>query len=211
MKNRNIVVALITLFVFASLLVVCQSKDTADSTNTSESKYTEYHCDVKLFHLATTIEIDKDGEDFAKVSGDIFRFVTDPLSMYDLDDNKVAYAGDAYHFFAQDSHTIYVDGSLSVEMVGLFRVLGEAYDIYNEAGEKIAYVSFNELNTNGSMYDMDNNLIADFRSNLFFKDFDVRIFEDCTLDEKTVLMIFCSYYSDQAADAEAASAHSSND
>lgn len=162
---------------------------------------TEYECDVKNFRLSTTIEIDKENEDFAIVSGNILKFVTDPLTMYDLNQNKTAYADDSYHLIAQDSHSIYVDGVLSVEMIGLVKFFGESYDIYDKDGKKIANVTFNAFNTNGEMYDNNGKLIADFNSKFFFKDFDVRISEECTLDEKTVLMIFCSYYSDQSADS----------
>lgn len=170
---------------------------------------TEYECDVKNFRVSTTIEIDKENEAFAKVSGNIFKFLTDPLTMYDLNGNKTAYADDSYHLIAQDAHSIYVDGVMSVEMVGLVKIFGEAYDIYNKDGEKIAKVTFNQFNTNGKMYDVNGNLIADFNSKLFMKDFCIRITEDCNLDEKTVLMIFCSYYSDQSADAKASSNNSS--
>ncbi len=95
------------------------------------------------------------------------------------------------------------------EMVGLFKIFGESYDIYNKDEEKIANVTFNTFNTNGEMYDVDGNLIADFNSKLFMNDFEVRITDNCNLDEKTVLMIFCSYYSDQSADAKASSSSSS--
>lgn len=166
-----------------------------------EGPHTEYSCDVKNFQLSTTVEIEKENEDFAKVSGNIFALVTDPLTMYDLAETKTAYAGDAYHFIAQDSHTIYVDNQLTVEMVGLIDFFGESYDIYDLDGEKIAHMKFNFWNTNGKMYDMDNNIIADYNSNFFFNDFSVRISENCNLDEKTVLMIMCSYYSDQNADS----------
>ena len=160
----------------------------------------EYKCDVKNLRLETTIEIKKEDKDFVKVNGNVLNFVTDPLTMYDLSGNKIAYAGDAYHLIAQDSHSIYVNDEISVEMVGLVDVFGESYDIYNMNGEKVVKVTFNTFNTNGKMYDMKENLIADFNSKLFFNDFDIRITEKCSLDEKTVLMIFCSYYSDQSAD-----------
>lgn len=162
---------------------------------------TEYKCDVKNLRLSTTIEIDKEGENFATVNGEILKFVTDPLTMYNLNKNKIAYADDSYHLISQDSHSIYVDGVFSVEMVGLVKLFGESYDIYNKDGEKVANVTFNTFNTNVKMYDTNGNLIADFNSKFFFNDFDVRISEECTLDEKTVLMIFCSYYSDQSADS----------
>lgn len=173
---------------------------------------TEYKCDVKNLRLATTIEIDKEGEDFATVSGNIFTFVVDPLTMYDLGGNKTAYAGDAYHFLAQDSHSIYVDNTLTVEMVGLVKFFGEAYDIYDKDENKIATVTFNMTNTNGEMHDADGKLIADFNSKPFLNDFTVRITDECNLDENTVLMLFCSYYSDQHADSQASgsNSHSSN-
>lgn len=170
---------------------------------------TEYECDVKNLRLSTTIEINKENEDFVSVSGNVFKFITDPLTMYDLNENKTAYADDSYHFIAQDSHSIYVDGTMPIEMVGLVKFFGESYDIYNREGEKIANVTFNQFNTNGEMYDDNGKLIADFNSKLFLNDFDVRITKDCKLNEKTVLMIFCSYYSDQSADSKATSNSSS--
>lgn len=192
------IVAIIALFIILS------------GTKRDIGECTEYKCDVKNLRLATTIEIDKEGEEFVKVRGNIFTFVVDPLTMYDLEDNKTAYAGDAYHFFAQDSHSIYVNDAMSVEMVGKVNLIGESYDIYNQAEKKVASVSFNFFNTNGEMFDTNGNLIADFNSKLLFNDFDVRIKPECELDEKTVLMIFCSYYSDQEADSKSASSNSSS-
>lgn len=170
---------------------------------------TEYQCDVKNLRLSTSIEIEKENEDFVSIKGNIFALFTDPLTMYDLEGNKIGYVGDAYHFITQDSHSIYVNDEISVEMVGLFKIFGESYDIYNKDEEKIANITFNTFNTNGEMYDVDGNLIADFNSKLFMNDFEVRITDKCNLDEKTVLMIFCSYYSNQSADAKTSS-NSSN-
>lgn len=191
-KGRIILVALICLFLLCGL---------SSANKQKMSDYTEYKCDVKSLRRSTTIDIDKDNEDFVKVKGNIFKVITDPLKMYDLNEKQIAYADDTYHFIAQDSHSIFVNGNLSAEMVGLVKLFGEEYEIYNENGEKVANVTFNMFNTNGNMYDMEGNLIADFNSKFFFNDFDVRITKDCNLDEKTVLMIFCSYYSDQKADS----------
>lgn len=190
-KGRIILVVLICLFLLGGLLTNKQKM----------SDYTEYKCDVKSLRLSTKIDIDKDNEEFVKVKDNIFKVITDPLKMYDLNEKQIAYADDTYHFIAQDSHSIFVNGNLSAEMVGLVKLFGEEYEIYNENGEKVANVTFNMFNTNGNMYDMEGNLIADFNSKFFFNDFDVRITKDCNLDEKTVLMIFCSYYSDQKADS----------
>lgn len=162
----------------------------------------EYQCDVKNLRLSTTIEIEKENEEFAEIKGDILKFITDPLTMYDKSGNKLAYASDSYHLISQDSHSVYVNGEISIEIVGLFELLGEEYEIYDKSGKQVAYATFNALNTKGELYDMDNNLIADYNSKLLFNDFNVRITDDCELDEKTVLMLFASYYSDQAADSK---------
>lgn len=171
---------------------------------------TKYKCDVKNFRLSTTINISKEGRNFAKVKGNILKFITDPLTMYDLNERKIAYASDAYHFIAQDSHLIYANDELPIEMVGRFKVFGEAYDIYDENQNKIAKVTFNAFNTKGRMYDREGTLIADYNSFFLFKDFNVRISEKCNLNEKAVLMIFCSYYSDQATDAKVAANQNSS-
>lgn len=90
MKVIRIIVVAICLLVGAVVVLSGEKKDIGPCT--------EYECDVKNLRLSTTIEIDKENEDFAKVKGNILKFVTDPLTMYDLNENKTAYADDSYHF-----------------------------------------------------------------------------------------------------------------
>jgi uncharacterized protein YxjI len=164
-------------------------------------EHTEYECDVKNLRLSTDIIISRGGEKISKVTGNIFRLVEEPLTMKDMDGNKMAYAGDDYHFIAQDSHVIIADGVVAAEMVGRFKLFGEKYDIYDSDGNKMATVKFNWWDTSGEMYDPEGKLIADYSSFILFNDFDVRITDDCEIDDTTVLMIFCSYYSDQKYDS----------
>ncbi len=200
MSKRMTKVLLVVVALIVVIWVVAGIASEEGTAVTSEN-YTNYRCDVKNLRLSTTIDIYKEGDQFAKVSGNILRFVTDPLTLYDWNGAKLGYAGDDYHFIAQDSHSIYVENAMTVEMVGLFRWVGQAYDIYNVEGRKIATAEFNSFNTRGYVQDMNGNLIADYHSNFFFNDFDVRIFKNCELDENTVLLIFSSYYSDQHADS----------
>lgn len=160
---------------------------------------TVYECDIPIVTLSTKIDITVDDEAYCTVSGNIFRFVEDPLTMWDAEQNELAHAGDDYHFIAQDSHAITVNGTVTAEMVGLVELIGEKYDIYNPEGEKIAYAKFNGWDILGEIFDTEGNLIADYKCNLFREDFEVRISNDCKLDHKTVLMIICSYYSDKEA------------
>lgn len=198
-KNSVMVVLLVIVCIIAFIL---------SGNRKFEGPHIEYQCDVKI-SLSTKINIDKENEEFVKVSGNILKFITDPLTMYDLQEQEIAYAGDEYHLIAQDSHTIFVNGQCTAEMVGLVDLFGESYDIYNPSGEKVAELSINFLNTSGAMYNTEGKVIADFRSKLFFNDFKVRISEECELDDKTVLMIFCSYYSDKAADNNSSTSSSS--
>lgn len=163
--------------------------------------YSEYECDVKNFRFSTEIIIREDDKKIAKVKGNIFRIVEDPLTMRDMAGNRIAFAGDDYHFVAQDSHVIIAEGKVAAEMVGRFKIFGDKYDIYDAAGKKLATVNFNWSDTYGEMRDAEGRLIAEYSSFICFNDFDVRISPDCRLDENIVLMIFASYYSDQAFDS----------
>lgn len=204
MERRNvkrIVFGIVAVILLGAIIYSVMRKDIGPCT--------EYKCDVKSLNWSTTIKIDKEGEDFATIKGNLFRFVTDPLTMYDANNNKIAYAGDDYHLITQDSHSIFLNNTLAAEMVGRFNLFGETYDIYNSNQEKIARVKFNFFNTKGKMYDTTGKLIADYNSFFFFNDFDVRICEDCEIDENVMLMIFGSYYSDQKEDSKSSSSSSS--
>ena len=128
--------------------------------------------------------------------------------MYDTNENKLAYAGDEYHFLAQDSHSIVVNDTV-VEMVGRVNFIGETYDIYDADQKKIAKLKINYFNTEGKLYDADGNIIAVYRSFPFFNDFNVRVSDDCELDENVVVMVFSSYYSDHKFDESESSGSSS--
>lgn len=189
-------VRLITLLVLVAVLFVAGMIMTPKNID----NYVQYDCDVKNLRLSTDIKISSNNQKVASVTGNIFRIVEDPLTMSDTEGNKMAYAGDDYHFIAQDSHAIIVGDTVTAEMVGLWDLFGETYDIYNTDGEKIARAEFNYLNTAGEIYDADGTLIATYGSFVFFNDFTVKISNDSEIDPTTLLMIFCSYYSDQSYD-----------
>ena len=191
-KRIKLIVA-IFFFTFIIAIGIAQAPKRIDN-------YTQYDCDVKYLSLSTDIQISKDSEKIGTVSGNIFRIVEDPLTMKDTDNNRIAYAGDTYHLISQDSHVIVVGDTVTAEMVGLFKLFGERYDIYNANGEKIARAEFNYLNTGGEVYNADGTLIATYGSFVLFNDFNVKISNESNIDTNTLLMIFCSYFSDQKYD-----------
>ena len=194
--KTSIRVRLIALIVLVAVVFIAGIIMTPKSID----NYVQYDCDVKNLRLSTDIQISSNNQKVASVTGNIFRIVEDPLTMSDTEGNKMAYAGDDYHFIAQDSHAIIVGDTVTAEMVGLWDLFGETYDIYNTDGEKIARAEFNYLNTAGEIYDADGTLIATYGSFVFFNDFTVKISNDSEIDPTTLLMIFCSYYSDQSYD-----------
>ena len=194
--KTSIRVRLIALLVLVAVLFIAGMIMTPKNID----NYVQYDCDVKNLRLSTDIQISSNSQKVGSVTGNIFRIVEDPLTMSDTEGNKMAYAGDDYHFIAQDSHAIIVGDTVTAEMVGLWDLFGETYDIYNTDGEKIARAEFNYLNTAGEIYDADGTLIATYGSFVFFNDFTVKISNDSEIDPTTLLMIFCSYYSDQSYD-----------
>lgn len=80
------VIGVLVVAVISAFLLTGNKKDIGTCT--------EYQCDVKNLRLSTTIEIDKENEDFVSIKGNIFALFTDPLTMYDLEDNKIGYVGD---------------------------------------------------------------------------------------------------------------------
>ncbi len=167
-----------------------------------EEEYVAYECDVNWFDLHTDITIyTDDNVEYAKVSGNILRFLTDPLTMYDPEGNKIGIADDTYHVISQDSHSIFLNGEFSIEMVGLIEFFGESYDFYDSTGTKVATATFNYSDSEGELLDMSGNLLADYTSRAGGVDYTVRITENCDIPHNTVLMIFASYYSDKAADS----------
>lgn len=160
-----------------------------------------FHCDVKSLNLNTKIIVSDDsGSQLYTVEGNILRFLEDPLTLYGSDDNKLAYASDQYHLINQDSHVIVSNDSEDVELVGNFKLFGDSYDIYIE-GQKVAHAKFDSLNTYGTLCDNDGNVIADYKSTIFFNDYTVQVVDNNLFTDQVIIMIFASYYSDQHADS----------
>lgn len=191
-KYKRLIAFLVAMFLVWAAFMIFRRDDIETSR--------QYKCDVKNFRLSTDIVVEQEGKKVAQVTGNIFRVVEDPLTMKDAKGNKIGYAGDDYHLIAQDSHVIIVSGVVTAELVGKWDLFGETYYIYDSEGQRIATAMFNWTNTYGKIVDTDGELLAEYESFVLFKDFDVRIAEDCPIDDCTVIMIFSSYYSDQSYD-----------
>ena len=197
---KKIVTRLIAIVLILCCLCSCNAE--TDHGDPGSRDYTLYECDGKVWSWESTkIEIVKEGQYFGTIKGNFFNFVTDPLTFYDENDKKIAYAGDTYHFINQDSHGIYVNGTFTCDLVGDFEWFGEEYQLYDFDENLIGKASFSFENLNGTITDARGNIIAEFTSPFLYRDFTVKIYDNCEMDEFTVLMIFASYYSDYNYDA----------
>ncbi len=206
MKKRHPIV----FFILGFFLVIgiALAIFSAKAPDIGESK--TYFCDVKVFTLRTNITVKHEDKDIASIRGNVFRFLTDPLSMYDTNGNKIGYGADEYHFINQDSHAIIMNGELTVEMTGKFSLFGDKYDIYNKDGELIATARFNPINTYGSIIGTDGSLWADYYSFFYRLDYKVRVTEACKIDDNSVLLMMASFFSDRKADSNSSS-HSNSE
>ena len=201
-KFKNVTRLFIISTIILSIIISFAGCGKKSHPSADSRDYTLYECNGRVITLQTKIEIDKEGEYFGKIQGNIFTVVTDPLTMYDVNDNKLAHAGDTYHFINQDSHGIYIGRELMYEMVGKFEWMGQEYEIYDYDENYIGKLKFSPGNFNGMLTDAKGNIVAEYDSLFGFKDFEVIIYDNCEIDEVSVLMMFGSYYSDYHYDAE---------
>ena len=159
-----------------------------------------YECDYKSLNINTKITTTLDGEEISIV-GNIFRLLTDPLTVKDSKGNVLGYAGDAYGIISQDDHGIYIGDSFDVNMCGNVDLWGESYKLKDSEGNVVGTVEFNMSNTGGSIKDANGNLIATYSSALFMNDYTVTIYDNDVCSDMSILMIVASYVSDYKADS----------
>ncbi len=192
---RILIIFLIVVFFFMMILII-----NPPVPRDIQNNWDNYFFDAKLLRLNTSINVYKNGEKYGYVRGNIIRLITDPLTLYNTNDEVIAFADDTYHLISQDSHVIVVNNQVTAEMVGKISITGNVFDIYNNHGELIAHANFSFYNLNGKIKDTNENTIAIFKSNPFIKDFTVYVSPDCDIDENTLILIFASNYSDYDAD-----------
>ncbi len=185
-------------FAVALICLVIYGFTTPSPSNKNFIK--KYSCDVAVISLNTKIDTkDKNNNDVV-IEGNILTLVTDPLSMKDKNGNIIAYAGDTYNFVSQDDHGIYLNGEFYCDMRGQFDLFGQNYKFVDKEGNVIATANFNFNDTIGKMYDANGMLIAEYTSAWFFKDYNLYIYDDTSIDINAIQMAIASYVSDKEAD-----------
>lgn len=162
----------------------------------------QYFCDVKFMSLRLKIDVqDMEENHLYDIEGELESDLDDDLVMKNASQEIVCTVDDQYNLITQNNHLIYKNGELQYSCNGKVKLLADSYDIYNAENTKIAQVKFNILDTKGVMTNMEGEKIAEYSSSAFNKDYVVSIYEECPLDQESVLMIFASYVSDSKADS----------
>ena len=198
MKIKAHVSILSVILVIGILFTGCTNYAGTVKDDVKDSKRT-YNCDYHTFSLNTCISFEMDGETY-KITGNIFRIVTDPLQLKDSKGNVVGYASDDYHVVSQDDHAIIIDGKFEVAIEGNFEILGNSYDIYGDDDVKLGKAEFNELCTSGAILDNEGHAVAIYSKSLLLNDYTVDIYDNDICSDKAMLMIIASYVSDYHAD-----------
>ena len=193
LKVKIVFVVLFVAFLFIGFFIFSGNPKDIGAIKT-------FKADVKVFSLNTDIVIRQDGEKLYHVKGNIFRFIEDPLTLYNTEGDDIAYGDDSFHVIEQDTHWITTIYGEEIKMVGNFNFFGNSYDLYM-SGEQIARVQFNATDTYGELIDMAGNIMADYSSKVIFKDYIVQVTPYNTLSDVAVNMIFASYYSDKNFDS----------
>jgi uncharacterized protein YxjI len=193
---KRVLLLLVAILIIVSLSA-CGGIETENAIIKTETCRI-YKCDYKSLNINTKITTTLDGEEIS-ISGNIFRLLTDPLTVKDSKGNVLGYAGDVYGFISQDDHGIYIGEEFDVNMCGNVDLFGESYELKDSDGNIVGTVEFNMSNTGGSIRDAKGNLIAKYSSPLFMNDYTVTIYDNNICSDMSILMIVASYVSDYMA------------
>lgn len=189
--------SLLFVILISTNLLACES---VENTKVNIETSRVYECDYKSLNLNTKITTTLDGEEIS-IAGNIFTWLTDPLTVKDSKGNTLGYAGDAYGIIEQDDHGIYVGNVFEINMCGNFELFGNSYKLKDAEGNIVANAKFNEFSTNGSITDTEGNLVATYSSSLIANDYTVTIYDNDICSDMSILMIMASYVSDYKADS----------
>ena len=197
----TILVMVIGLLLIANVLVPLNAPQNAKS---------QYFCDVALFSFDLNIDVENmSGEALYNIDGEFFNKYEDNLEMKDTDGNVVMEMCDDFNFITQNDHAIKRDNDVLCAMEGQFKMFGDTYNIFDANKEQIATLKCNMFMTSCKLLDMQGNVMAEYGSRILRSDYVVSIFDGCTIDDETVLLLFASAYSDARSDNSTSSSKSS--
>lgn len=165
----------------------------------------QYYCDQKLFSPYLNLDVKVVGEDelLYNIKGEFSYPLYDNLTMTNSEGNKIGYSDDEYNSISQNDHYIFIDNELRYHFDGKIKHFADRYEVYNTNEEVIATAYFGSNKEKGYvLVDLEGNVLAEYGHSMFSKDFVVSIYENCPIDDRSVILMFASYHSDARADAD---------
>ena len=201
MKSRNLSsIFTIAAIIVAILVVVVGMLVPLRAPQGAES---QYFCDVSVLSPRLKIAIsDMDNNQLYTVGGEFFHSYEDNLFMDDGNGNVVREMRDDYNFISQNDHFFFDSNGYMYRMNGNFKLLADSYSVYDVDDNHIADIQCSLGMNKIVMTDTDGNVIAQCNSNIVRYDYIVSIFDNCEIDDESVLIMFASCVSDARADSE---------
>lgn len=199
------------LSVSLSLLVLLVCTGCEDIQALGEPKRT-YFIDVKVLQLEAVTKLDVYDEKQTQVytiKGRFWTVLTDPLSIYNMNDEVVGKITDNYNLFRQDDHEVIINDEIVVTMNGKFSAFDNKY-ILLKGDEEIGKAWFDFGNWTGKITDKNGKVIASYERDVIRNDFRINVYEDDFLPDQAILMVIAAYHSDRKADERNASNNSSS-
>ena len=196
-KRSSIIITIIALAIIILLVVSCNKSD-IDTTSVNNDSGRIYYCDYHTISFRTKISYTKDNDNY-EITGNFITFLTDPLQL-SKNGTVIGRADDSYNIISQDDHAIVINGVFEIDVAGNFEIFGNSYELYDADGNKVGSASFNTFCTDGSIKDIDGNIVAKYRKDIMFNDYDVTIYDNTLCSDEAILMIIASYVSDYHAD-----------
>ena len=202
MRRNNFNTVSITGLILIAVLVLAIIISAIIPLRAPQNAKSQYFCNVKVFALSLNIDVENmSDETLYNIKGEYFYTFEDNLTMKDSEKNTVREMKDDYNFITQNDHAIVNnDGTLYV-MEGNFKFFGDSYKIFNSSKEQVATLECNWTMTSCVLKDMQGNVMAEYNSRIFRKDYIVSIYDGCTIDDESVLLMFASAVSDGRADS----------
>ena len=192
---------------FLAVLIFCMigTNFFGVSVEKLEGTRAQYYCDQKAFSPYINLKIKEVGNNklLYKIKGEFGFSAVDNLTMEDANGNKIGYSDDEYKEKYDNDHYIFIDGDLRYHFKGNAKTLAIVYKVYNTDEEVVATADFSSTEEKGyALIDLEGNILAEYGHSMFSDDFVVSIYEDCPIDDRSVILMFASYHSDARADAD---------
>ena len=202
MKRKTINTLYIISVIVGAVMILGMLISAFIPLSAPQNAKSQYFCNVKVFALSLNIDVkNMSDETLYNIKGEYFYTFEDNLTMKDSEKNTIREMKDDYNFITQNDQAIVNNDDTLYVMEGNFKFFGDSYKIFNSSKEQVATLECNWTMTSCTLKDMQGNVMAEYNSRIFRKDYIISVYDGCTIDDESVLLMFASAVSDGRADS----------